>query len=48
MVSQSNSVVLPQAEENDFLPPLGNWTTIGGAIALVSVTIAVAVASVTQ
>ncbi|MEH2296426.1 HlyD family secretion protein [Nostoc sp.] len=48
MVSQSNSVVLPQAEENDFLPPLGSWTTIGGAIALVTVTIAVAVASVTE
>ncbi|MEH1960327.1 MAG: HlyD family efflux transporter periplasmic adaptor subunit [Nostoc sp.] len=48
MVSQSNSVVLPQAEENDFLPPLGSWTTIGGAIALVTVTIAVAAASVTQ
>ncbi|MEH2371612.1 HlyD family secretion protein [Nostoc sp.] len=48
MVSQSNSVVLPQAEENDFLPPLGSWTTIGGAITLVAVTIAVAVASVTQ
>ncbi|MEH2456407.1 HlyD family secretion protein [Nostoc sp.] len=48
MVSQSNSVVLPEAEENDFLPPLGSWTTIGGAIALVAVTIAVAVASVTE
>ncbi|MEH2378315.1 MAG: HlyD family efflux transporter periplasmic adaptor subunit [Nostoc sp.] len=48
MVSQSNSVGLPQAEENDFLPPLGNWTTIGGAIALVAVTIAVAAASVAQ
>ncbi|MEH2359043.1 HlyD family secretion protein [Nostoc sp.] len=48
MVSQSNSVVLPQAEENDFLPPLGSWTTIGGAIALVAVTIAIAAASVTQ
>ena len=48
MVSQSNSVVLPQAEENDFLPPLGSWTTGGGAIALVAVTIAVAAASVTQ
>lgn len=48
MVSRSNSVVLPETEENDFLPPLGSWTTIGGAIALVTVTIAVAVASVTQ
>ena len=48
MVSQSNSVLLPQVEENDFLPPLGNWTTIGGAITLVTVTIAIAVASVTK
>ncbi|MEH2001688.1 MAG: HlyD family efflux transporter periplasmic adaptor subunit [Nostoc sp.] len=48
MVSQSNSAVLPQVEESDFLPPLGSWTTIGGAIALVSVTIAVAVASVAE
>ncbi|MEH2407809.1 HlyD family secretion protein [Nostoc sp.] len=48
MVSQSNSVLLPEAEENDFLPPLGSWTTIGGAITLVTVTIAVAVASVTE
>ncbi|QFS50084.1 HlyD family secretion protein [Nostoc sphaeroides CCNUC1] len=48
MVSQSNSVFIPQAEENDFLPPLGNWTTAGGIVALVTVTIAVAVASVTK
>ncbi|MEH1844854.1 MAG: biotin/lipoyl-binding protein [Nostoc sp.] len=40
--------MLPQAEENDFLPPLGSWTTIGGVITLVTVTIAVAVASVTK
>ncbi len=48
MVSQSNPVLLPQVEENDFLPPLGHWTTIGGAIALVTVTIAIAVGSVTK
>ncbi|MEH2043502.1 HlyD family secretion protein [Nostoc sp.] len=48
MVSQSNSALLPQVEENDFLPPLGHWTTIGGVIALVTVTIAIAVASVTK
>ncbi|MEH2423140.1 MAG: HlyD family efflux transporter periplasmic adaptor subunit [Nostoc sp.] len=48
MVSQSNSVLLPQAEENDFLPPLGSWTTIGSVITFVTVIIAVAVASVTK
>ena len=48
MVSQSNPVLLAQVEESDFLPPLGNWTTIGGAIALVTMTIAIAVASVTK
>ncbi|MDZ8189991.1 MAG: HlyD family efflux transporter periplasmic adaptor subunit [Nostoc sp. ChiSLP02] len=48
MVSQPNSVLLPQAEEKDFLPPLGSWTSVGGAIALVTMTIAVGVASVTK
>ncbi|MBE8966526.1 HlyD family efflux transporter periplasmic adaptor subunit [Nostocales cyanobacterium LEGE 12452] len=48
MVSQSNPVFVPQAEEDDFLPPLGNWITVGGIVALVTVTIAIAVASVTK
>ncbi|MCC5619737.1 HlyD family secretion protein [Nostoc sp. CHAB 5836] len=48
MVSQSNSVFIPQAGENDFLPPLGSWTTAGGIVALVTVAIAVAIASVTK
>ncbi|MBE9105689.1 HlyD family efflux transporter periplasmic adaptor subunit [Nostoc cf. edaphicum LEGE 07299] len=48
MVSQSNPVFVPQAEEHDFLPPLGNWITVGGIVALVTVTIAIAVASVTK
>ncbi|MDZ8241924.1 MAG: HlyD family efflux transporter periplasmic adaptor subunit [Nostoc sp. ChiQUE01a] len=48
MVTQSNSVLLPEAEEKDFLPPLGNWTTVGGAIALVTAIVAVTAASVTK
>ncbi|GAA6623671.1 HlyD family efflux transporter periplasmic adaptor subunit [Scytonema sp. NUACC26] len=48
MLSHSNSVSLPQIEENGFLPPLGRWTTIGGMVMLTFVGGAIALASVAK
>ncbi|MBW4499846.1 MAG: HlyD family secretion protein [Scytonema hyalinum WJT4-NPBG1] len=49
MLSHFNSAEsLPLIEENEFLPPISRWTTLGGLVMLSAVAIAIAVASVTK
>ncbi|AFY89182.1 HlyD family secretion protein [Chroococcidiopsis thermalis] len=48
MLSHSNGDYLPQIQDNDFLPPLGRWTTIGATIAVTAVGLALPLASVTK
>lgn len=48
MISHSNSNKLPPIQENDFLPPIGRWTSLS-ALAVVSVVgLAIPLASVTK
>ncbi len=46
MISHSNSDHLPPIQDNEFLPPLGLWTTIGGLVIVCAVGLAVPLASV--
>jgi multidrug efflux pump subunit AcrA (membrane-fusion protein) len=46
MVSHSNSDFLPPVQENEFLPPIGRWTTFGGLFIVCAVCSAIPVASV--
>lgn len=46
MISHSNSDYLPSIQDNEFLPPLGLWTTIGGIVIVCAVGLAVPLASV--
>jgi multidrug efflux pump subunit AcrA (membrane-fusion protein) len=48
MLSQSNSDYLPQVQDNEFLPPLGRWTTLGGLVLLTAMGIAITLASVVK
>lgn len=48
MISYSNSDYLPQVQDNEFLPPLGRWTTLGGMVMLSAMVIAIALASVVK
>ncbi|MBW4636548.1 MAG: HlyD family secretion protein [Iphinoe sp. HA4291-MV1] len=49
MLSHFNSAdSLPLIQENDFLPPISRWTTVGGMVMLTAVALAVAVSSVTK
>lgn len=48
MINHSNSDYLPPVQENDFLPPLGRWTTVGGMVFLGIMWVAIALASVAQ
>ncbi len=48
MISHSNRDYLPPVQENDFLPPLGRWTTVGGLIFLGVMWAAIALAAVTK
>jgi HlyD family type I secretion membrane fusion protein len=48
MLSHSNSDYLPQVQDNEFLPPLGRWTTLGGMVMLSAIAIAIALASVVK
>ena len=48
MISHSNSDYLPQIQDNEFLPPLGLWTTIGGLVIVCAVGLAVPLASFTK
>ena len=48
MISHSNSDYLPQVQDNEFLPPLGRWTILGGLVMLSAMGIAIALASVVK
>jgi HlyD family type I secretion membrane fusion protein len=48
MLSHSNSDYLPPIQDNEFLPPLGRWTTLGGLVMLSAMGIAIALASVVK
>ncbi len=48
MISHSNSDYLPQIQDNEFLPPLGLWTTVGGMVIVCAVGLAVPLASVVK
>ncbi len=48
MLSHSNSDYLPQVQDNEFLPPLGRWTTLGGLVMLSAMGIAITLASVVK
>jgi HlyD family type I secretion membrane fusion protein len=47
MVSHSNSDYLPPIQDNEFLPPLGRWTTLGGLVMVCAMALAIPLASVT-
>ena len=48
MVSTPNQDFLPLVQENDFLPPIGRWTSLGGLLIVGVVGVAIALASVTK
>ena len=48
MISHSNSDYLPPIQDNEFLPPLGRWTTWGGLVLVCAVGLGVPLASVTK
>lgn len=48
MISNSNSDYLPPIQDNEFLPPLGRWTTWGGLVLVCAVGLGVPLASVTK
>lgn len=48
MISHSNSDYLPQIQDNEFLPPIGRWTTIGGLVIVFVVGLAIPLAAVTK
>ena len=48
MLSNSNPNFLPEAKENDFLPPISRWTTFGGMFILFVLGLAVPVAAVVK
>lgn len=48
MLSHSNLDYLPSIQDNEFLPPLGRWTTAGAMVIVTAVGLAVPLASVTK
>ncbi|MBE9213774.1 HlyD family efflux transporter periplasmic adaptor subunit [Plectonema cf. radiosum LEGE 06105] len=48
MLSNSNPKFLPEAKENEFLPPISPWTTFGGMFILFVLGLAVPVAAVVK
>ncbi|MEH2326438.1 MAG: HlyD family efflux transporter periplasmic adaptor subunit [Nostoc sp.] len=48
MISHSNSDYLPPIQDNEFLPPLGRWTTWGGLVLVCAVGLGVPLASITK
>lgn len=46
MLSHSNSDSLPPIQEDDFLPPISRWTTLGGLFIVCAVCLAIPLASV--
>jgi HlyD family type I secretion membrane fusion protein len=45
---RSNEKFLPQIQADEFLPPLGRWTTMGGMIVILLMAIAVPIASMVK
>ncbi|MEH1942416.1 MAG: HlyD family efflux transporter periplasmic adaptor subunit [Nostoc sp.] len=48
MLTHSNSDYLPPIQDNEFLPPLGRWTTLGGLVLVCTLGLAVPLASITK
>lgn len=49
MVSHSNSdYYLPPIQDNEFLPPIGRWTSVGALVIVCAVGLAIPIASVTK
>ncbi|WP_341531853.1 HlyD family efflux transporter periplasmic adaptor subunit (plasmid) [Nostoc sp. UHCC 0302] len=48
MISHPNSDYLPPLRDNEFLPPLGRWTTWGGLVLICIVGLAIPLASITK
>ncbi|WP_414565038.1 MULTISPECIES: HlyD family secretion protein [unclassified Anabaena] len=48
MLNLSNSDYLPSIQDNEFLPPIGRWTTIGALFIVFAVGLALPIASVTK
>ncbi|MDJ0592554.1 MAG: HlyD family efflux transporter periplasmic adaptor subunit [Pleurocapsa sp. MO_226.B13] len=48
MLEQSKSDFLPQAQVNEFLPPISRWLNVGGLIIVAVVGLAIPLASVTK
>ncbi len=48
MLSNSDPNFLPEAQENEFLPPISRWTTFGGMFILLVLGLAVPVAAVVK
>ncbi len=48
MLSHSNSDYLPTIQDNEFLPPLGRWTTLGGLVIVCIMGLAIPLASVAK
>ena len=48
MLTHSDSNFLPPIQENDFLPPIGRWATLGGLFIVCVTGLAIPVASVAK
>lgn len=48
MISHSNSDYLPLVQDNEFLPPIGRWTTVGSLFIVTTVGLAIPIASMTK
>jgi multidrug efflux pump subunit AcrA (membrane-fusion protein) len=48
MVSTPEQDFLPPVQDNEFLPPISRWTTLGGLFIVASVGVAITLASVTK
>ncbi|MFQ4143999.1 biotin/lipoyl-binding protein [Chlorogloeopsis sp. ULAP02] len=48
MLNPSNSDYLPSIQDNEFLPPIGHWTTISALVIVCAVGLAIPIASVTK
>ncbi|MEH1899852.1 MAG: HlyD family efflux transporter periplasmic adaptor subunit [Nostoc sp.] len=48
MLTHPNSDYLPPIQDNEFLPPLGRWTTLGGLVLVCTLGLAVPLASITK
>ncbi|MBN3869620.1 HlyD family secretion protein [Nostoc sp. JL33] len=48
MLTHPNPDYLPRIQDNEFLPPLGRWTTLGGLMFVCTLGLAVPLASITK